>query len=91
MIPQTWFRQRQQSRGKEHRLIIRMRNEKTYPLVPQLWKPRSRNMHRVQPARDEDDGYQGHGKPLHGVTELLIPNRQCASWQMCMRLFGVSE
>ena len=67
MVPQTGIRQRQERRRKEHSLIIWMRDQETYALIPQLGELGPRNGYRVQPARDDDDREQGHGEPLHGA------------------------
>ena len=47
MIPQPRIRQRQHGRRKEHSLIIRMRNQQTYPLIPEFREPRFRDRHGV--------------------------------------------
>lgn len=45
-----------------------MGDQETYPLIPQLGELDPRNMHRVQPARDDDEREQKHGEPLHGAS-----------------------
>jgi hypothetical protein len=49
MIAQVWLCQSQQSRGKEHSLIIGMSYEQTNPLVPQPGKLGFRYRRCVKP------------------------------------------
>lgn len=53
MISQTRVRQREHCRRKEHSLVIRMRNQQTNPLIPQLRELSSRHGNSVQPCHDD--------------------------------------
>jgi len=68
MVPQTRIRQRQHRGRKEHGLIIRMRNQQTDPLVPELGEARARDGDGVQPAGDGEEGQRQERQPLelHG-------------------------
>lgn len=78
MVSQTRVRQRQQRRRKEHRLIVWMRNQQTYPLIPELREPRFRDRDRVQPAGDRDNRKAQDGQPfeLHGCARYAVVRRE---------------
>ena len=74
MVPQTWIGQRQHRGRKEHGLIIRVRNQQTDALVPELGEARARDGDGVQPAGDGDEGQGQERQPLelHGCWLLAL-------------------
>jgi hypothetical protein len=66
MIAQFRLCQGQESRGKEHSLVIGMGNEQTDPLVPQSWEFRLRYRGGVKPGGDDDDEGENNRYPQHG-------------------------
>lgn len=67
MIPQLRLCQRQHRRREEHGLIVRMRDQQTYALVPEFGEARTRHGDGVEPAGDDENGERGEGEPLHIV------------------------
>lgn len=55
-----------------------MRNQQTYPLIPELREPRFRDRDRVQPAGDRDNRKAQDGQPfeLHGCARYAAVKRE---------------
>jgi hypothetical protein len=66
MVTQLWRCESQNSRRKEHSLVIGMRNEQTYSLILQSWGACLSHGHRVEPRRDNDNGNETGRNPEHG-------------------------
>jgi hypothetical protein len=77
-IAQLWTCQRQQSRCKEHSLIVGMSYEQQDALVLQGRKGGA-NGARIQPEAEQNDGRSSPEKQIHGVYLDRVAITLCAS------------